>query len=171
VFELFKERLWEIAIRDISEFVFHARVSLDYIVFALARHDNGGAEYKETYFPICKCPHDFESSRGKIKPLTVEHQTFIEAFQPYFGCDSLLLLNRLSNIDKHRKFVRVGFLGTRAPIPKATSSSSLDVSEMNMNFRQTFDVVLGDGTPAVEALEIVHSQIVQILDAFNTLLE
>jgi hypothetical protein len=168
-FTLFQESLRDNAIRDISEFIFHARASLDYIVYALALHDTL-VEHKRTYFPICKCPQEFEASKWKIEPLTIEHQAFVEACQPYYGFESLLLLNSFSNVDKHREFIHIGFLGFRTPVQE-TRTGSGSVREMKVKFQHTFDVLLRDGTPVTETLEIVHSQIVQILQTFDALLE
>ncbi|MFZ0677829.1 hypothetical protein [Candidatus Binatus sp.] len=54
----FSRQLWDEGRLLVSEFALHARVALDYVVFALARR-NTGIEQKGTQFPI----NDFPEQR------------------------------------------------------------------------------------------------------------
>ncbi len=103
--------IWDEGRLLISEFAFHARVALDYIVFALARRDTG-VEQERTQFPINDCPENFVRNRnrnGCLEYLTIEHAAMIESFQPYNGIRlrPLALLHTFSNSDKHKQFVRI----------------------------------------------------------------
>jgi len=42
---------------------------------------------------------------------------------------------------------------------------------MRANFQHTFELLLDDGTPAAETLEILHSQIADFLIGFDVLLK
>jgi hypothetical protein len=81
-FDDFMWGIWDDARLLTSEFALHARVALDYIVFALAQRDTG-TEQKMTQFPINESPDDFAKHRNcSLKHLTVEHVGMVESFQP-----------------------------------------------------------------------------------------
>jgi hypothetical protein len=159
----------------ISEIVLHLRASLDHVVFVLARIDSG-AEQDGTQFPINDCPQFFKKNRtGCLKHLTDEHVAFIESFQPYKG-SNLKLLNRLSNVDKHRHFVRWSasgsFTTTRMNLgidpairqtDPAIAGIQSSLRKVGMYFYRGPEILLDDGTPVGEALENLHSEVCNII--------
>lgn len=146
--------------RIISEFVLHARAALDYVVFTLSRL-NTGVDQDGTQFPINSCPEHFESSRiGCLRFLTKEQIAVVESVQPYKGFPLMDLLKQISNFDKHRNFVKTSVMGT-------VRRSDTDAETMV----PAFDVLLDDGTPAVETLQILQTHIADLLGRFDTFLK
>lgn len=174
----FRDYLGDETLRCVSEFVHHARSALDYIIFALARRDapkKFRPDNDRTQFPIDKPGQNFERHRtGPLKHLTDEHFTMVKNFQPERGYQSLLLLNRLSNIDKHREFVLITFPGviTDVPIPvaEAQGPTILDTQQMKVERRVIFQILLDDGSDIREALPKVLAQVNQIVDYFDRIL-
>jgi hypothetical protein len=84
------------------------RASLDHLVWSLCTLNSGAyAEY--TQFPIME-DNKPSSFKGQIKGLAPGAETIIESLQPYHGKDRAAIegnllwrLNRLCNIDKHRR--------------------------------------------------------------------
>lgn len=177
VYFLFRDNLRNEAIRCVSEFVHHARSALDYVVYALARRDSGKnfrPEKDRTQFPINESPEEFAGKgKGMLKHLTPEHITMIEQFQPYKGFYALPLLNRLSNVDKHREFVSVTFIGrfTDVIVPVAqTEPPASDAAQMKVQSYHPFLILLDDGSDIKEALSDVLSQVRKVVDHFDRVL-
>src|SRR5262245_9669975 len=85
------------------------RDSLDHLAYALAEK-NGDVEQKDVYFPIAESEGRFSDSgtQGKIKRLTEDDRTVIEALKPYQGGNNLLYaLHWLNNKSKHRKLIAI----------------------------------------------------------------
>ncbi len=176
VYFLFRNNLFNITIKYISEFVLHSRAALDYIIFVLARRDAGNEfrpDYDRTQFPIEKTEEKFTANRKTfLRHLTDEHVALIEKFQPYNGFQSLLLLNRLSNIDKHREFIRPNFQGRvgEVVVPVAQTQTTDAIAEMKMESRHTFQILLDDGNSVEESLAKIVSEVTQIVNYFDRVL-
>ncbi len=167
----------------VSEVVFHLRASLDYIIFVCARVDSG-REQDGTQFPINTKPQYFARNRtGCLKHLTEEHIALVERFQPYRG-SNLQLLNRLSNVDKHRHFIHwsasSAFSTTRMNLGLHLSQTQADpilaaidkgMRKMGMYMYHGPEVLIDDGTPVCEALQILHSEVCNIVNKFNAVLK
>ena len=174
IYFLFRDYLRDEALRCVSEFVHHARSALDYVIFALARRDapeKFRPDNDRTQFPIDEPGQNFERHRaGMLKHLTDEHFAMVKGFQPKGRFQSLLLLNRLSNIDKHREFVLITFAGMIAdvPIPVAEAqAAATDAEQMKVERRIIFQILLDDGSDIRESLPGVLSQVVKIVDHFD----
>jgi hypothetical protein len=164
------------AVRLISEFLFHGRSALDYIVFRLAFH-NTTREQDGTQFPICDSQQYFEKIRKRrdspLRHLTGPQIALVERVQPYNGFPVLALLNRISNRDKHREFVLAPAESMRRLVPITDTHGSprgLPSNQVGMEYHVIHDVLLDDGTSAIETLRILHTLLSQILNEFDTLM-
>jgi hypothetical protein len=89
----------------VGDIAHNLRSALDGLVWQLARLQT--EEPGRTQFPIFRDSDAFaRDGRRMIKDLADEHAAFIERLQPYHRddiyTDPLFILNRLSNVDKHR---------------------------------------------------------------------
>jgi hypothetical protein len=88
----------------VGDCLFNLRSSLDHIIWQLCegRSQKPG---NRTSFPIMTTQEAFERAKAtRLGGVPAEAQRIVEAFQPYRDEDSPLgLLDRLHNIDKHRK--------------------------------------------------------------------
>jgi hypothetical protein len=175
--EKFSYPLWDEGRMLISEFAFHARVALDYVVFALARRDTG-TEQEGTQFPINESPEAFARNGkrgGCLQHLTVEHRAMIERFQPYqgFRLHCLRTLHKLSNSDKHRYLAHIGFMGMGWQDPLLNTRPP-DVGFTQVNIGRRFEVLLHDaGVEAEDALKTLTDILVkvrEIVDYFDAVL-
>jgi hypothetical protein len=147
----FRAQIHNDAARLVSEFVLHIRAALDYVVFLLAWRDSGHQQDR-TQFPIDRTPERFaESRRRHLKHLTAAHAAMIERFQPYdkLQSQSLLLLQSLSNMDKHRELIQQNTVGSISPD------------------RTEFRILLPDGSDILEGLAGIRAQVAQIIDHFD----
>jgi len=175
----FSGALWDEARLLISEFAFHARVALDYVVFALARRDTG-IEQEDTQFPINESPEAFARNGKKggcLEHLTVEHRTMIERFQPYqgFRLHCLRTLHKLSNSDKHRYLAHIGFTGMGRQDPALnTQPPAVGFTQMEVNISRRFEILLHDaGVEAEDALKTltdILAKVREIVDDFDRVL-
>ncbi len=163
--------------RLVSEFLFHCRAALDYVIFVLSRI-NTGVEQDGTQFPIDPCKEVFESHRnGKkrdfLRYLTCEQVALVESVQPYNRFPSLKLFNKLSNVDKHRQLLKPKVSGTLRQIPYAQADAKGVVpNQVGVNFEHSFLILLvdWDGRPAIEALNDLHADVTEIVELFDTAL-
>jgi hypothetical protein len=90
----------------IGETVQNIRTALDYLVYALVLHTRGRKPRNMTQFPLSATARDFFSKRHQVSELPGELRRRIRKLQPYQSKgvrgDTLNLLRRLSNADKHR---------------------------------------------------------------------
>jgi hypothetical protein len=165
---LFREHLHEEAIRLTSEFVHHARAALDYIVFVLAWL-NTGSEQKLTQFPIDSTPEKFQRDIPRfLKHLSPEHVAMIEQCQPYHGFQWLLLLNALSNIDKHQELIHINFLGMFGEVPVGETDPITGTGQkVKMEMRRNVHVLLDDGSTVEEAFTEILSQVGKVIQRFD----
>ena len=172
----------------IGEIAYNLIASLDYLVFALARHDSG-IEQEGTQFPVCVKPEFFKRGRSSLlKGVSDEHVALIERLQPYNGCTWTKRLKELSNVDKHRQLVQVRakkwtFTGVD---PEMSGSPHETVEEarkrrrlglpkppklpMKVQIGEILVVTFSDGTPIIKSLEILQSQVSDALVQFESLL-
>ncbi len=157
----------------IGETVYNLRASLDYLVYALAQEDSGSFQ-NGTQFPIEDTPDGFAGrlKQGFLKGINEAHKATIEGLQPYNGCNWTKTLRDLSNPDKHRHLVRLkGHHATwyREVPPPKTGTIALDpsVRYVDMETRRSLDVTLADGTPIVDTLEQLKSEVANLLQAFD----
>jgi len=174
----FSGQLWDETRLLISEFALHARVALDYVVFALATRDSG-SEQKYTRFPINESPEEFARNRTRcLKHLTDEHVAMIERFQPYKGrhlLAPLLILHRFSNRDKHRELVHISFESVGHQDPEFHARPpTIGITKMEVNIGRSFEVLVHEHGLEVEnlpkALADILTQVSEIVDDFDRVL-
>jgi hypothetical protein len=160
---------------------------LDQLVFALFELHNGypPPPKRRTQFPICQCPNDF---KGRIKPdlegLAVEHIAMIRDLQPYNGGHWFARLKALADEHKHKKLV---FL--QGDSPSGGRFKAVAADPANLNAFQRFksgalvpktmhvdsyipgNILLADGTPVIDTLEILQAQVTSVIDAFQPLFD
>lgn len=92
----------------LGDAIHNVRSALDHIVYGTACHVDPGLSRqakKKLQFVVCAEPGEIESKRkeGRFGP-PGEHQAIFEALQPCEGGPAWLpIINRLDNIDKHRR--------------------------------------------------------------------
>ena len=151
----------------IGEVFYNFRAALDYLVFALADGQH------RTQFPIDETRKDFLRHRKTfLKGVPVEYIALIETLQPYNGCKWSRFLREYSNVDKHAELLRLqagGLFHVHVLADKSTrEETGSDTVEMKTTF--TGEIAFSNGAPVVGVLEILHSQISQVLDQFKALL-
>jgi len=102
----------------VSDCLHNLRSTLDTLIYRLAELQTGGPLHPEAArtiaFPICPTPIAFRNAvrQGRMTGLSEAAYRLVRDFQPYnrtstpFG-DSLLLLDHLQSVDKHRMLVRL----------------------------------------------------------------
>jgi hypothetical protein len=95
----------------IGETVQNIRTALDYLIYALVLHSRGRKPRSMTQFPIADTAGDFFRARYQIAELPGELRRRVRKLQPYQSksqrSDTLTLIRRLSNADKHRLLIVV----------------------------------------------------------------
>jgi hypothetical protein len=99
----------------LGDFAHNARSALDHLVEALIVANTGMEGSKKSQFPIVMNPCEWKRQLSRLKGVSARHISIINALQPYQRTDSqgwhsgviaiddpLALLNRMSNVDKHR---------------------------------------------------------------------
>lgn len=175
----------------VSDAIHNLRSALDYIVFALAKHDSGGIAQDGTQFPIEDVKsgtkpggnkYGFDTRRNTyLKGLTDAHVLAIEEFQPYKGVQWTKTLRDISNPDKHRELVAVfGNIGMGGVVSTGAAGSfdgrpgtifrnvgpegAFDVySENSMAITETFS----DGLPVIKTLQLMKSEISAAIELFK----
>ena len=107
------------------------RASLDHLVWSLCTLNTGAyAEY--TQFPIME-DNKPSSFKGQIKGIPPGAEAIIESFQPYHGKDRAAIeanllwrLNKLCNIDKHRRIPLHGSV-TEFKLPASIPQSMVEL--------------------------------------------
>jgi hypothetical protein len=180
----------------IGDCLFNLRSCLDHLAYALAiankRSPLTDTEAMSTAFPVFLHPGGFQSrGKGRVRLLSQRAQTVIERFQPYYAGDPpshwLWLLDKLNNIDKHRRLVITLLhpFGASTRIPEGARQLFMQWSEefalaerkteiaryrcvtingshrVKMEFNPTFVVIFGDA-PGDE--RIVTTTLASIFD-------
>ena len=91
----------------VGDVAHNLRSALDQLTWQLALLTTDSV-YDRTQFPIVAEQDDYPRVAARqLQSLRPEHVAFVERLQPYHGddrtADPLYLLNRLSNVDKHRQ--------------------------------------------------------------------
>jgi hypothetical protein len=168
----------------VGEICYNLRSALDYLIYELALLDSREVQ-KETQFLIEYRPKDFKSgAKLRLKGLNARHKACIKALQPYNGCDWVGNLKEISNPDKHRTLTAIGYRARaaigpvvdRGTFPSADMISSehsaegTDGTKMDVQLVTSVTVTISIknvAVPIVEALQVLHSQVTQTLDAFK----
>ena len=91
----------------VGDAVNNLRSALDYLVYELARH-NEGKEVRNTQFVIARSTREFEDQKKtRLKSLTERQVENIRNVQPFQGVTWTELLRDISNPDKHRHLVAI----------------------------------------------------------------
>lgn len=165
----------------VGEVCYNLRGALDYLIYELARLDSGGVAQDDTQFPVYSSKKAFDGNAERLlKGVNPTHRACIEDLQPYKGCNWTGDLVAISNPDKHRKLTSVTAateqlvtiaVGTRDPLdPNAGTIKTAvrpDGTEMHMQLSLTTDIRLDDGTPILQALDNLASQVAETLDALK----
>jgi len=161
-----------------GETVYNLRASLDYLIYALAILDTSEIQYG-TQFPIDDTEDRFALSvkKGRLKGLNATHVAHIESLQLYKGCKWPSVLRDLSNPDKHRELTLVQLHGEvifqlRFGPKAATDMKEAFLSDqlrgnMKVNPREPYTVKFSDGTPVVQTLDELKTQISDLLVQFE----
>ena len=106
----------------IGDVIQNLRSALDHIAYQLVFKDTNGFgipyrrgkkrkdPFKHVQFPIFDGPSDYESGKhGQIEGMLQPSIDAIDATEPYkTGNDTIWLIGKLNNIDKHRRLVMMG---------------------------------------------------------------
>jgi hypothetical protein len=112
-YKVFLDRPLDIEIVGLMHNAVHdLRSALDYLACCEARR-NGHSNVSQTYFPFGKTKDIFESPevQRKVKKLSAEAITCINALKPYKGGNDLLYaIHELDLAEKHTKLLPVGIV-------------------------------------------------------------
>ena len=151
----------------VGETIYNLRAALDYLVYELAILDSGQVKEK-TQFPIDDCEKVFRGRRSSyLKGVNEEHVAALKRLQPCDGCQWTRVLRELSNSDKHRHLTITTAPVTVSPSPGSTEAI-LAGQPVDVKGDVFVTIVFSNGTPVVETLEQLQSEVVQVLDAFNS---
>jgi len=165
----------------VGEIIYNLRCALDYLVYALAVLDSGSPQ-NGTQFPIMDAAKDF-ASRGKtmLTGIKAAHVDAIEQLQPYKGCNWTRHLRDLSNMDKHRHIVP----GGGKMMATVHSELATDLSRIHGAFDRvakhphtgksvrikvhiSAQIVFLDGTPVIQSLNEIKTQVIDTLRQFES---
>jgi hypothetical protein len=123
-----------------------------------------------TQFLIESLPKDFlAKSTFRLKGLNAAHVAAIESLQPFNGCKWTKQLAALSNLHKHNDLIIVShqliYNGWLNPIPAADPKISR--YKVDVKFKQVLYIQFDGGTPLIETLKEIESQVSKTLDAFE----
>jgi hypothetical protein len=155
---------------------------LDQLIHAAYEVRNGKppGPKSRTQFPVCKCPNDFRASiKRDLEGIPIIDHAFIEKLQPYNGHHCLLLLKSLANPYKHRRnpylHAEDVLISGHASYSQADAENFLTLPksgvrvpksvQVNAHFRGK--VTMKDGTPVIDALEVLQAEIASVFDSFK----
>lgn len=150
----------------IGEIIYNLRAALDYLIHELA-HFDAKEVIDKTQFPIEDSESGFKSRRNNfLEGVSDEHVAAIKRLQPCDGCQWTRVLRELSNSDKHRHHTVVASPVSVSPAPGSTEAI-LAGQTVDVKGDVSVRIVFRDGTPVVETLEQLQSEVAQVLDAFK----
>lgn len=161
----------------VGDIVDNLRKSLDYLVFQIAKH-NEGKEVGNTQFVISGSAHQFDRAKKSGLKGLKEHQIrIIEEYQPYNGGEWLALLAKMSNQDKHRELhgvfnrdgleMRFNTSNETEDYPDFAVFKNVDNHGANVCIKSNEPVVrLEDGRPALATLLVLHQGVFQVIERF-----
>jgi hypothetical protein len=155
----------------VGEVLYNLRAALDYLVYALAWLDSE-AHQAHTQFLIEDSPEVFDSKRSwRLKGLSDEHAAAIKRLQPFDGPNWLRVLRETSNRDKHWALHFVTAQGSgHFEFDPPISSANLDAlraGEVDVKHTGSVEITFDDGTPILEALQQLHSEVRALVEAFK----
>jgi hypothetical protein len=166
----------------IGEIAHNLRSALDNLVFELAALDSGYI-IEGTQFPIESKKNRFRwrVNGGWLNGLNATHVTAIERLQPYRGCEWTAALNSIANIDKHMTIiprqtefnltvhsVDKDHIPDFADMPGAIHSAiTADGTEVYVKAVLSSSIQFLDGTPIIETLEVIKSEVARAFEAFK----
>jgi len=182
---------------QVGAFAVALQSTLNQLAHALWELDTGKpVPPKQARFPICQSPKDFKSRvMTDLRGLSVEHWALVESLQPYKRCDTLAMLPKLANQNKHENIVDITTTGDitweythhlRFPRdPRADTKgdaafeSFLPINSavyakntVQVQSHMTGTVVFRkSNTPVVNVLDILYAEVAHILKTFEPLLE
>lgn len=157
----------------VGDFANSIRTSLNYLVQRLAELDTPGVICKRAQFPIELSPERFRGNtsgpRGFLYGVNASHTALIESLQPYSGCKWTEALHLISNRDKHVDLVVVQHDQSVSMVAhtKPTADGAPAQCHMQVHIQPVLRISLADGIPLIETLEVIESQVSQLLDAFK----
>lgn len=179
----------------VGETIYNLRAALDYLVYELAILDSGQVQ-EGTQFPIEGTEGGWQlrmngTKRRKVpdygcylRGVSPGHKACIKLLQPCCGCHWTGILRDYSNPDKHKTLTIVRATEilsvkptTKGPIilnPSIEGKTILfDIrinprgNAVDMNADISFQIAFDDRRPIIETLQILHSQVTQVLDQFE----
>lgn len=151
--------------RLIGEIVQNLRKALDYLVYELACFDSKDSAEK-TQFVIVDSEDEFRKNLWHLKGLSGEHRAMFERLQPYNGCNWTKLIRDISNSDKHKTLTAI-----RHPVAIRLDASNTNTilagGQMDVDSYASIQITFTNGTPVVESLEQLVSDVAHILGIFE----
>jgi hypothetical protein len=156
----------------IGEAFYNLRAALDYLVYELAYLDTGRHQ-SGTKFLIEDREEGWNGhlpgpgTPGKLRRnmwlhrLTSAHQAALKALQPCSGCKWTSTLRDLSNPDKHRRLLRI-----TAEVHGRHGTLGFGFGMM-VGFHISTNVAFEDTSRVVEALNLLHEQVANVIEAFD----
>jgi hypothetical protein len=135
------------------------------------RFDSPKVEAPDKFqFPIESCEKVFSKRRSTlIKGISQEHIVMIERVQPCNGCNWTRLLVTISNLDKHWELVPLD-LYINSFTEQFDTEGNSDEDSVYVNTVYEREITFSDGTPVIEALQEIQTQIAQLFEEFNACL-
>lgn len=150
----------------IGETIYNLRAALDYLIYELAQLDSKQI-IEGTQFPIEGSKKRFDSRRENfLKGVSDEHIAVIKGLQPCYGCQWTKMLQSISNPDKHREFTIIS-RGVDIGIMPGSTEAIIANQPVDVKAGVSVNVAFSDGTPIIETLEQLHSEITKVLDLFK----
>ena len=167
------ELLFRVAI-TVGEVAYNCRAALDYLIYEMARGNNGGRTVKGTQFPMedseemywARWTGRHPTEPGKrvqryLKKVPRRAAEMLVQTQPFAGCDWMELLRDISNPDKHRS---VTFIRSKEDF----RNPILDPDTSTISGRIAVRVVFEDDPDldVTHALRIIHAQTAHLIESF-----
>jgi len=179
----------------VGETIYNLRATLDYLVYQLAILDSGQSQ-EETQFPIEHSEGGWEKSMNgkltkkvpdkgcRLRGLNESHKERIKLLQPCFGCCWTGILQKFSNPDKHKTLTIVKATQIVSMEPTSQNPVIIDPSKegktilfsakmnppnnsKNMNTDVSLEITFDDGSPVIQTLQSLRSNIIKVLDEFK----
>jgi len=155
------------------------RSALDYLIRGLSIHDSGGRKPKhKTQFLIEDDPKVFESRIAtRLEGLSDEHIALIRQLQPCHGCNWTRTLRDLNDRQKHNDVIELISIGSARThishfaIQTDAQGHTILPGAVEVQHLSPMKVTFADGAPIVETLEILQSQVSDLLVKFNALFQ
>ncbi len=151
--------------RLIGETIQNLRTALEYLVYQLACFD-AKSSVEKTQFVIVDSEKEFRKNTWHLNGLTGEHMAMFERLQPYNGCNWTKLIRDLSNPDKHKTLTAVSHPVT-VRINDSNTDAILAGKQVDVNSYASVHITFSDGSPVIETLEQLVSEVAHVLKVFE----